>query len=152
MTDPVSVSLAAATDRSMKVVREALSGYTLALGIAVAGALGALSRWGLGQWLEQFGGGHFPYGTLAANLVGCFLLGVVMQIGAHSRWMSGELRTVIAVGFIGALTTFSTWEFETFHMARGGQVLLAAGNFAVNVFFGFVLIWAGGRLAAGLLH
>ncbi len=135
-----------------EVVRHALSGRMLALGIAIAGALGALSRWGLGQWLEVLGGGHFPYDTLAANLIGCFLLGFVMHIGGHARWISGEMRTIIAVGFIGALTTFSTWEFETLHMARGGEVLLAAGNFAVNVFFGFLLIWAGGRLATGLLH
>ncbi|MGH9487027.1 MAG: fluoride efflux transporter CrcB [Terriglobales bacterium] len=121
------------------------------VGIAIAGALGALARWGLGQAFLHWSP-RFPYGTLAANLIGCFILGLVMEIGARAQWMSGEMRTIIAVGFIGALTTFSTWEFETLHMARRGDMLLAAGNFAVNVFFGFVLIWAGGRLASGLLH
>ncbi|MGH9476141.1 MAG: fluoride efflux transporter FluC [Terriglobales bacterium] len=131
-----------------ELVRHALSGRVLALGIALAGALGALSRWGLGQFFETLAGGRYPWGTLAANLIGCFMLGLVMEAGARSHWMSGPVRLILSVGFIGALTTFSTWEFETLHMARGGDVLLAAGNFAVNVFFGFLLLWAGARLAA----
>ncbi|MGH9488590.1 MAG: fluoride efflux transporter FluC [Terriglobales bacterium] len=118
------------------------------LGIAVAGAFGALSRWGLdrlfGKWAPTF-----PYGTLAANLAGCFLLGLTLALAEHARWMSNEMRVVLAVGFVGTLTTFSTWQLETLRMALRGDVLLAAGNFAVNVFFGFLLIWAGGRLVAG---
>ncbi|MGH9468455.1 MAG: fluoride efflux transporter CrcB [Terriglobales bacterium] len=136
---------------AVRPVQRALSGRAVALGIAVAGALGALSRWGLGQVCETWFGPRFPYGTLAANLIGCFLLGAVMEIGGQSRWLSGEMRLMLAVGFIGALTTFSTWEFETLHMARGGQVVLAAGNFAVNVFLGFLLLWAGARVAGGFL-
>jgi CrcB protein len=75
-----------------------------------------------------------------------------MEASERAAWMSGEMRVVISVGFIGALTTFSTWEYETFRMARRGDVLLAAGNFAVNVFFGFLLLWAGGRLVAAVLR
>lgn len=120
--------------------------------IAVAGALGALSRWGLGQLMLKWAGPAFPYGTLSANLIGCFILGMVMEMGDRAAWMSGDVRVAISVGFIGALTTFSTWEFETMRMARRGDMLLAAGNFAVNIFFGFVLIWAGGRLIAGMLR
>jgi CrcB protein len=122
----------------------------LILGIALAGAAGALSRWGLGQLALRFGATSFPYGTLSANLLGCFILGVVMGASERAAWMSGELRTIIAVGFIGALTTFSTWEYETTRLARRGDPLLAAVNFAVNVFFGYLVIWAGGRLAATL--
>ncbi|MGH9416795.1 MAG: fluoride efflux transporter CrcB [Terriglobales bacterium] len=120
--------------------------------IAIAGALGALSRWGLGQLMLKWVGPAFPYGTLSANLIGCFMLGLVMELGERAVWMNAEVRIAISVGFIGALTTFSTWEFETFRMARRGDMLLAAGNFAVNIIFGFVLIWAGGRLVAGILR
>lgn len=118
--------------------------------IAIAGALGALARWGLGTSLLKWWGSAFPYGTLAANLIGCFALGLVMEAAERVPWLSAELRIAITVGFIGALTTFSTWEYETFRMARRGDALIAAGNFAVNVFFGYLLIWAGGRLAAQL--
>ena len=122
----------------------------LVAGIAIAGALGALSRWGLGHWAAQWPA--FPYGTLTANLAGCFLLGLIMEMAERAPWFSSELRTAISVGFVGALTTFSTWEYETLRMGRRGDVLLAAGNFAVNVFFGFVLLWAGSRLAAQVLR
>jgi|GEM_PF-336642 len=115
-------------------------------GIAMAGALGALARWGLGRFFLRWP--TFPYGTLSANLIGCLMLGMVMELAERAQWMTGELRVVISVGFIGTLTTFSTWEFETLRMARRGEVLLAAGNFAANVFFGLLLIWAGGRLVA----
>ncbi|HUX66571.1 MAG TPA: fluoride efflux transporter CrcB [Terriglobales bacterium] len=120
----------------------------LILGIALAGAVGALSRWGLAQLALRLGVTSIPYGTLSANLIGCLLLGVVMGLSERARWMGGELRVVITVGFIGTLTTFSTWEYETYRMARRGDVLLAAGNFAVNVVLGFSLLWLGGRLVA----
>ncbi len=120
----------------------------LILGIALAGAAGALARWGLGQAALALGTTSFPYDTLSANLIGCFLLGLVMGASERAAWMSGEMRTIIGVGFIGALTTFSTWEYETARMVRRGDPLLAAANFAVNVFFGYLVLWAGGRLAA----
>ena len=124
----------------------------LIIGIAIAGALGALCRWGLGTSMLKWLGPSFPYGTLTANLIGCFVLGLIMEAAERAPWLNAELRTVMAVGFIGALTTFSTWEYETLRMGRRGDLLLAAGNFAVNVFFGYLLIWAGGRLAAQLLR
>lgn len=126
------------------------AGGLLIAAIAVAGALGTLARWGLGQLMLRWGATSLPYGTLAANLIGCFLLGLVMEAAARAQWMNGELRIVLSVGFIGALTTFSTWEFETFRLARRGDALLAAGNFAVNIVFGFLLLWAGARLLAVL--
>ena len=120
------------------------------LWVAVAGALGALARWGLGVWLGERLGGAFPWGTLAVNLIGCFLLGVVMEATERVGWLPGPTRLVLAVGFIGALTTFSTFEFETFQLARRGAVMLGAVNFAANVLFGYLLLWAGGALVARL--
>lgn len=114
--------------------------------IALAGALGALARWGLAQGFLAWAGPFFPYGTLAANLSGCFLLGLVAGLAERAPWVSGELRLALSVGFIGALTTFSTWEFETMRMMRRGDAAGAAGNFAVNIVFGYLLIWAGTRL------
>ncbi|HEY7839462.1 MAG TPA: fluoride efflux transporter CrcB [Terriglobales bacterium] len=124
----------------------------LIVGIAIAGALGALARWGLGTGLLKWMGPRFPYGTLSANLIGCFILGWVMEAAERAPWLSAELRIAITVGFVGALTTFSTWEFETMGMARRGDTLTAAGNFLVNVIFGYALLWAGARLAAQVLR
>ncbi len=122
------------------------------LWVAVAGALGALARWGLGVWLGERLGGVFPWGTLAVNLIGCFLLGVVMEATERVGWLPAPTRLVLAVGFIGTLTTFSTFQFETFQLARRGAVLLGAVNFAANVLFGYLLLWAGGALVARLVR
>lgn len=115
-------------------------------GIALAGGLGALARWGLGLLLVRLAGPRLPFGTLTANLIGCLLLGVALELADRAHWMSAEMRVVVVVGFIGTLTTFSTWEHETYRLARGGEMLLAAGNLAVNVVFGFFLLVAGARL------
>ena len=119
----------------------------LIIGIAIAGALGALARWGLGLLMARWDP-QLPFGTLTVNLLGCFLLGLVLGIAERASWMDGELRVVLTVGFIGTLTTFSTWQYETLRLARRGDVAWAAGNFAVNVVVGYALIWAGGWLAA----
>lgn len=111
--------------------------------VAVAGALGALARWGVSAQMPRWFSPSFPYGTLTVNLTGCFILGVLTELAEQTHLVSGEVRTIIGVGFIGALTTFSTFEFETFRMARRGDLLLAGANFLVNVIFGFALIWAG---------
>lgn len=120
--------------------------------IAIAGAVGALARWGLGNAFLKWAGPGFPYGTLTANLVGCFILGWFMEAAERAPWLTAELRIAVTVGFVGALTTFSTWEYETMRMARRGDTLVAAGNFLVNVIFGYVLLWAGARLAAQVLR
>lgn len=122
----------------------------LVLWVAIAGALGALSRWGIGVWLGQRLGITFPWGTLAANLIGCFLIGIVMEATERAGFLPGAFRLIIAVGFIGAFTTFSTFEFETFQLFRRGALLLAGINFAANILLGYLLLWAGAELAARL--
>lgn len=111
--------------------------------VALAGACGALARWGVSALMPRWFSPTFPYGTLTVNLAGCFILGALTELAEQTHLISGEMRTVIGVGFIGALTTFSTFEFETFRLARRGDTLLAGTNFLANVVFGFVMIWAG---------
>lgn len=122
----------------------------LVVWVAVAGALGALARWGIGVWLGQWLGITFPWGTLAANLMGCFLIGVVMEATERVGFLPGATRLILAVGFIGAFTTFSTFEFETFQLFRRGALLIGAINFAANILLGFALLWAGGEMVAWL--
>ncbi len=111
--------------------------------VAIAGALGALSRWGLSALMPRLLAPTFPFGTLTANLAGCLILGALTEMAEQTHLVSGEMRTIIGVGFIGALTTFSTFEFETFRLARRGDMLVAGANFLANIVFGFVMIWAG---------
>ena len=116
--------------------------------LALAGALGALARWGFSGLCLRVLGQSFPFGTLGENLLGCFLIGVVMELAEQFATIPAEWRTVIAVGFIGTFTTFSTFEFETYRLVRRGDFIFAAINLAVNVVIGFMLVWLGTGVTA----
>jgi fluoride exporter len=120
--------------------------------VMLGGAVGALARWALSQLLHRQLGAGFAWGTLGVNLLGCLLLGVVMQLSLGSVAYSRELRLLGAIGFLGAFTTFSTFAFETLGMMQEGAWRLAWLNIAGNVILGLALVLAGmllGRLLAG---
>ncbi len=119
--------------------------------LALAGALGALVRWGISRLAVDLWGPGFPLGTLIVNLSGCFFLGLIMELGEQGSWISPELRMVIGVGFIGALTTFSTFAFETLRLSRRGGWLLAGANMTLNLVLGLALVWLGARLGSAAL-
>jgi CrcB protein len=93
--------------------------------ICVGGAIGSGARFLLSMWmLERFGPG-FPYGTLTVNVVGSFLLGLVMYLGLEAGLLSPTLRLALAVGVMGGFTTFSSFTFETMRLAQDGLLPLA---------------------------
>jgi len=120
------------------------------LAIAVAGALGALARYGLSGWVHRFAGPGFPAGTLSVNLAGCFLLGLLTELTRHSGWISPEARVWIGIGFLGAFTTFSTFGVETFRAAEAGDWHVVAWNIVLNVVGGLAFVLAGVTLARWL--
>ena len=109
--------------------------------VMVAGGLGSGARYLVGQWAGAAIGASFPFGTLIVNLVGCFLLGAVVQLSSAGSW-SPELRTAIAAGFLGGFTTYSSFNQETIALLTSGATGVAATYVAVTI--------AGG-LAAGSL-
>lgn len=116
------------------------------LGIGIAGALGALTRYELGVLIAHAVPTSFPLGVLAINLTGCFLLGLLTAL-AERRLISHAWRLVVGVGFVGAYTTFSTWSVDTVKLYSGGHVWLAAANVAVSLALGLPAAWAGLRTA-----
>jgi len=122
------------------------------LGIAVAGALGALARFGLSGLVHRFAGPSFPAGTLAVNLVGCFLLGAMLELTRQTGWISPGARTIVGVGFLGAFTTFSTFGVETFRAIELEEWYVAGMNILFNVAGGLLLVAAGTVLARAVLH
>lgn len=115
--------------------------------IAIFGAVGTLTRYGL-QGLIQFrAGGAFPYGTLLINLTGCFLLGLIGQFTLNRMLISPDWRVAITVGFFGGYTTFSSFGWETAKMLEDGEWLRATTYVAASVFVGLFLSVAGIRLA-----
>lgn len=108
--------------------------------VALGGALGAVARFGVSSALPRI---DFPWHTLLVNLVGSFLLGYLFL----DHGMEHGPRLLVAVGFLGAFTTLSTYGVETVGLVREGQARLAAANAVLNGLGGPLAAWLGWRLA-----
>jgi fluoride exporter len=117
--------------------------------LAMAGGMGALARYGLSGFVQKISGMSFPWGTVIVNLTGCFLAGLLWSL-FENRWnVSGETRTVVLVGFMGAFSTFSTFIFETGDLLRSAQWMYAAANLTIQNGIGLLALFTGmafGRL------
>jgi fluoride exporter len=111
--------------------------------IGVAGALGALARYGLSGLVQRGAGDGFPWGTLAVNVVGCFLAGLFWMIAESRLSLSPETRTIVLVGFVGAFTTFATFALETGLLAQDAEWLRAGGNILMQNVFGITALFLG---------
>jgi CrcB protein len=111
--------------------------------ICVGASFGALARWGLGLWLNT--GGPLPYGTLAANLIGGYLVG--MAVGAFQAMpqLDPVWRLLLITGFLGGLTTFSSFSAEVVAQLLDGRVLLALATSMLHLGGSLVLTWIGIR-------
>ena len=124
----------------------------LVLLIAGAGALGSLSRYALSGAVYAALGQNFAYGTLVVNVIGSFLLGLLMQLGLNTDMIPPQLRTAAAIGFVGAFTTFSTFTYETVQFIQDGAWGAAVLNISTSLVLGLAAVFAGmytGRLIAG---
>jgi CrcB protein len=111
--------------------------------VGIGGFAGAIARFVLGSYVGNRFGTRFPYGTFAINMSGSFLLGIVMALLTQRTNASPNWRYLVPIGFIGAYTTFSTFEYETLRTVQDGQMLIAFANVALSVFVGFAAVWAG---------
>ncbi len=111
--------------------------------IMTFGALGCLARYCISGWIYDLLGSNFPYGTLIVNIMGAFLIGLVMEFGLRSTLLSVSLRTGLAIGFLGGFTTFSTFSYETFRLLEDGSFFVAAVNVLASVFICLVFTWLG---------
>ena len=109
--------------------------------IAIGGAAGAVARYSITGAIHNAWGGHFPYGTLMVNVMGSFALGVLYVLVEEKHWLGPEARALLAVGLLGALTTFSAFSLETVKLLSTGALLKAALNTLGNVMLCFLLTW-----------
>jgi len=107
-------------------------------GIVVLGGAGALARWWLDGRVSAYVHHGFPYGILAVNLTGAFALGVVA--GAE---LEGDARRLVATGFLGAYTTFSTWMLDTDRLWLQRRRRAAAVNLLGSLALGLLAVWVG---------
>jgi fluoride exporter len=118
--------------------------------VLLGGSLGALSRYGVSLLAVKLFGVKFPWGTLIVNLSGCFLIGLAFAWGERGLGIMNPLvRLFFMTGFLGALTTFSTFGLETVTALQEGRYLVAAANIVANNVIGISLVFLGmvvGRL------
>lgn len=120
------------------------------LAVAIGGCLGSVARYWLSGVAHRLTGSGFPYGTLAVNVLGCFLLGGIMGLVEYRQLFGPSLRVFLTIGVLGGFTTFSTFGFETFALLRAHQHWAAFGNVAANVILGMLAVFAGWFLAKSL--
>ncbi len=104
------------------------------LAVAFGGALGSLGRYTISVFVQKNSAIFFPWATLTANLLGSFLLGVVFVIATQKLALSEAWHLFLKVGFLGALTTFSTFSLETIQLLGQGNYFYAISNLVLNVF------------------
>lgn len=114
--------------------------------VMVGGSLGAASRYGIGLMSARLWGTNFPWGTLTVNLVGCFIIGLLFALAERSRLLTPEVRLLLITGYLGALTTFSSFSLETVNAGRAGLVVQSMTNILVNNSVGLLLTYLGLRL------
>lgn len=118
--------------------------------VGAGGFAGAVARYLVGGWAQQWWGPSFPYGTFIINVSGSFILGLFATLSIRYAW-SEQWRLLIAIGFVGAYTTFSTFEYESIQLiSEGGRYRAAAINLAGSVVAGFFAAYLG-VVAARLL-
>jgi CrcB protein len=118
--------------------------------VMAGGSVGALSRYAVSFWAARLLGTRFPWGTLTVNLAGCFLIGLAFAWAERGlSIMNPSLRLFFMTGYLGALTTFSTFGLETVSSLREGTYLVAVSNILANNIIGAALVILGmlvGRL------
>jgi len=103
------------------------------LWICLGGAAGTGARYLLSGWLLRLAGPGFPYGTLAVNVLGSFLLGLIMHVGLATDLLSPTLRLALTTGLMGGFTTYSTFNYETLQYFQQNDWLLGCANVGVTV-------------------
>jgi CrcB protein len=116
--------------------------------IAISGALGSLARYGVHSVVtHRMGASRFPYGTFLVNITACLIIGFSLTCIERRTAASPTWMILLPIGFVGAYSTFSTFQWETFSTLESGAFLLAAAYITLSVLLGLAAVWLGAVLA-----
>lgn len=110
--------------------------------IGIGGFFGAILRYLTGGWIQS-SYASFPIGTLGVNLIGSFLIGIVIYLSEFSGTFSEETRILITIGFLGAFTTMSTFSYESFRMLEQNRIFLLGANIVLTVTLTIFAVYMG---------
>lgn len=115
--------------------------------VGMGGFVGAIARYAVGVWCDAFWRRDFPLATFLVNITGCFILGFFLTIAAERLPLDPRWRLLVATGFVGAYTTFSTFEYETQRLTTTGAFGWAIVNVLTSVVAGYLAVKLGVALA-----
>ena len=115
--------------------------------VGAGGFLGAIARYAVGVWIETFWRRDFPLATFLVNVTGCFILGLFLTLATERMSITPLMRLLVATGFVGAYTTFSTFEYETQRLTESGALWWGAMNVIASVAAGYAAVQLGVVLA-----
>ena|SRR5581483_6434829 len=118
--------------------------------IALGGAAGAIARYQVAAMIQARIPAGFPWGTFVVNITGCLAMGVATILLTDRLVANPNWRFLIPIGFVGAYTTFSTFEYETFRAVTEGSWMIGAANVVGSVLAGYVALWVGVALTRSL--
>ena len=111
--------------------------------IFIGGGVGSVVRFALSRWVYQFLPPPFPNGTLIVNFAACFILGLLVGLAATKAYITPDVKILLAVGFCGGFSTFSTFSLETYELVQTGRWLWALWNVLLSVVGCFMMTIAG---------
>ena len=115
--------------------------------VAVGGAAGALTRYGTVVVFDRYGWQSMPWAILTVNVLGSFLFGLIWSVLEDRGTVSDSMRLLVLTGFLGSMTTFSTFAFDSAQLIRGGNWWLFVANVLLNNAFALAAVWLGFRAA-----
>ena len=116
--------------------------------VGAGGFIGSILRYAVGGWVhETLRDSSFPYGTLVVNVVGCWMIGFLFGLTETRSVFGPDARVFIFIGILGGFTTFSSFAYETYSLARDAQFVFAAVNIILQMVLGLAGVWFGNALA-----
>lgn len=111
--------------------------------VFIGGGIGSVFRYMMSGWIYSAFGSNFPYGTLAVNVLGSFVIGFFLTLAEDRFLITSDMRIFVAIGIVGGFTTFSTFSYETFKLFKNGSFLFGGLNIAVSLTFALFALWIG---------
>lgn len=126
-----------------------LDGLAPLLLVGSGGFVGSALRYAIAGWVQRFDpDGSYPYGTLAVNVTGCLVIGLLGGLSETRSALGSEARLFVLIGMLGGFTTFSTFGWETLALLREGELGAAGINIAASMVIGLVAVWIGYSLGS----
>jgi CrcB protein len=119
--------------------------------IGLGGAIGSISRYVLSRMVYHSAGESFPYGTLAVNIIGCFLIGLLMALMQERLVTTPSYRYLLVIGLLGGFTTFSSFSYETLELMRMGSIAASLFNIFYNIVGCLGATWCGYMIGKNIL-